>query len=309
MLRSKAISAKRRREIWPHMKWDDIKIFLAVAAEGSTLAASRKLDLNQTTVSRRIGILEHNMSLVLFHREVSGYKLTLSGEQFFEACRPAVSMFNAIAAKAGQLGHAETELVRITSPAEAMSRWLSPILQRFRARNPTTTMEMDGNESKVDLIAGEADIAVRFTDQIDDERLIARRIPSIGWAVYCSRATADANDMPRDIDSLAGRAVVHYVERLAIKAHPMRWFGTHLSEADIKLRVSSVPGMAAALQSEDAVGILPTIVGDNMPELVCCFRHEALRHNGWLVTTPAAYARPIVRKCMKQIAREFPRDL
>jgi hypothetical protein len=63
------------------------------------------------------------------------------------------------------------------------------------------------------------------------------------------------------------------------------------------------------LQSEEAVGILPTIVGDNTPELVCCFRHKALRHNGWLVTTPAAYARPIVRKCMKQIGREFPRDL
>ncbi len=309
MLRRKAMSAKRRLGIGPPMKWDDIKILLSVASAGSTLAASKKLGLNQTTVSRRISALEHDTGLVLFHREISGYKLTLSGEQLFEACSPAISVFDAIAAKAGQLGQAETEIIRITAPAEAMNHWLSPILQRFRAKNPTTIMEMDGNESQVDLIAGEADIAVRFTDQIDDELLIARRIPSIGWGVYCSRATADANEMPRDIDSLAGRAVVHYVERLSIKAHPMRWFGTHLAEADIKLRVSSVPGMADALKSEDAIGILPAITGDYMPELVCCFRHEELRHNTWLVTSPAAYARPIVRKCMKQIAREFPKDL
>lgn len=166
-----------------------------------------------------------------------------------------------------------------------------------------------GNETQVDLIAGKADISVRFADQIDDECLIARRIPSIGWGVYCSRATADAIEIPRVHNSLAGCAVIHYVERIAIQVQPMRWFGAHLQEANIKLRVSSVPGMATALKSEEAIGILPSMVGDNAPELVCCFRHGELRHNVWLVTSPAAYTRPIVRKCMKQIAREFPKDL
>lgn len=33
------------------MKWDDIKVFLAVAEAGSTLAASKSLGVNQTTMA------------------------------------------------------------------------------------------------------------------------------------------------------------------------------------------------------------------------------------------------------------------
>jgi len=40
--------------------WNDLKAFLAVARGGSTLAASKALGVNQTTVARRIESLEHS---------------------------------------------------------------------------------------------------------------------------------------------------------------------------------------------------------------------------------------------------------
>ncbi|UWR05714.1 helix-turn-helix domain-containing protein [Ruegeria conchae] len=36
--------------------WSDIRVFLSVFREGSTLAASRKLQVSQPTVARRIAI-------------------------------------------------------------------------------------------------------------------------------------------------------------------------------------------------------------------------------------------------------------
>ncbi len=61
-------------------EWSDLRIFLAVAREGSTLAASRVLTMNQTTVSRRIEALEHALGLGLFTRTTRGFAQTPQGQ-------------------------------------------------------------------------------------------------------------------------------------------------------------------------------------------------------------------------------------
>ena len=58
------------------LDWDDLRFFLAVAAAGSLSAASRELEVNTTTVLRRIGALEEALDSRLFERLRSGYSLT-----------------------------------------------------------------------------------------------------------------------------------------------------------------------------------------------------------------------------------------
>src|SRR4051812_10797850 len=60
--------------------WNDLKAFLAVARGGSTLAASKAMRVNQTTVARRIEALEAALSLKLFERGQAGSRLTEAGE-------------------------------------------------------------------------------------------------------------------------------------------------------------------------------------------------------------------------------------
>jgi len=290
------------------MKWDDIKVFIAVAEAGSTLAASKSLAVNQTTVSRRIDALESATGLTLFHRDLAGYRLTTTGRELLAVSRPALPLFQQILTKVEDLARHDAEHIRLTGPAETINHWVYPILNRFRQAHPDVVMEVDTSEAQVDLHSGEFDIAVRLTDEIEDERLIARRIAAVPWGGYCSRAYETRHGAPRDISEAAGHDVVHYADRVARRIHPIRWLGTHLDEARIKLRVSSVPGMVTALKSEGAIGILPKVVGDNTPELVPCFRHDELRHNCWVVAAPEAYRRPLVRACMRQIGEEFPRD-
>lgn len=290
------------------MKWDDIKVFIAVAEAGSTLAASKRLGVNQTTVSRRIDALEAATGLTLFQRDLSGYELTLIGREMLEASQPAADVFDKITGKIKLLADFGTERIRITGPAETINHWIYPILNRFRKQNPKATMEVDTSETQVDLFNGEMDLAVRMADEIDDERLIARRITAVPWGTYCSRGYETRHGSPRDVEKLSEHDLIHYTDRVASRIRPIRWIGEHIDQTRIKLRVSSVPGMVTALKTEDAIGLLPKVVGDNTPELVPCFRHEELRHNCWVVASPEAYRRPIVRKCVKQIADEFPRE-
>ena len=60
--------------------WNDLKAFLAVARGGSTLAASKALGVNQTTVARRIESLEQDLGFKLFERGQTGSRLTEAGE-------------------------------------------------------------------------------------------------------------------------------------------------------------------------------------------------------------------------------------
>ncbi|HEY4032012.1 MAG TPA: LysR family transcriptional regulator [Caulobacteraceae bacterium] len=59
--------------------WDDIRCFKAVARDGSTLAASRALGLDQAIVARRIEALEQALDLELFERGRAGRRLTEAG--------------------------------------------------------------------------------------------------------------------------------------------------------------------------------------------------------------------------------------
>ena len=63
----------------PMFDWGDLRHFLAVARGGSTLSAAKILGVNQTTVARRVAVLEEALGEKLFERAAGGYRLTEVG--------------------------------------------------------------------------------------------------------------------------------------------------------------------------------------------------------------------------------------
>ena len=62
------------------LDWNDLRYFLTVARDGSTLAAARELRVSQTTVARRIAALEEALGVRLFEKRQAGYSLTPDGQ-------------------------------------------------------------------------------------------------------------------------------------------------------------------------------------------------------------------------------------
>ena len=111
------------------LDWNDLRYFLAVAREGSTLAAGRALRTSQTTVARRVAALERALGLPLFEKRQAGYVLTPAGEELIgratqvESSAKAFSeAATALAAKAGLNG-------TYTRPAIAITAARSPVAQ------------------------------------------------------------------------------------------------------------------------------------------------------------------------------------
>src|SRR5437016_8865817 len=64
------------------MDWDDVRVFLAVAREGSMRAAGRSIGLSQPAIARRLAAFEATFGgPVLFDRLPEGLRLNAAGEQ------------------------------------------------------------------------------------------------------------------------------------------------------------------------------------------------------------------------------------
>ncbi|MBX4871078.1 LysR family transcriptional regulator [Rhizobium bangladeshense] len=61
------------------MDWSDVRIFLAVAREGTLGAAGRSLKLRHPTISRHLGAMEEATGQTLFQRTSDGHVLTEEG--------------------------------------------------------------------------------------------------------------------------------------------------------------------------------------------------------------------------------------
>src|SRR5881394_3019405 len=68
------------------MDWDDVRVFLAVAREGSMRAAGRALGLSQPTIARRLAAFEASFGgPALFDRLPEGLRLNAAGDQLIPA--------------------------------------------------------------------------------------------------------------------------------------------------------------------------------------------------------------------------------
>jgi DNA-binding transcriptional LysR family regulator len=68
------------------MDWDDVRVFLAVAREGSMRAAGRALGFSQPTIARRLAAFEAAFGGPnLFDRFPEGLRLNAAGEQLVSA--------------------------------------------------------------------------------------------------------------------------------------------------------------------------------------------------------------------------------
>ncbi|WP_236000613.1 helix-turn-helix domain-containing protein, partial [Bradyrhizobium uaiense] len=62
------------------LDWNDLRLVLAVAREGSLSGAARKLGVTHSTVFRRLGTIETAIGTRLFERFRDGYAPTPAGE-------------------------------------------------------------------------------------------------------------------------------------------------------------------------------------------------------------------------------------
>lgn len=277
------------------MDWNDLKLFLAVARFGSIRAAAEELGLNQSTVNRRLEVLEHALKLQLFDATTRGHVLTAQGQALVDAAAPMQAQADAVVQAATLLARQTGGILKLTAAPALFSSFLGPVLAAFHQQHPGVNLSYHESERTLDLFAGEADIAVRAGWTPPDDRFASVRLQDHPWAVYCSPAYAAQRGMPAQISDLCGHDIVR-LEGLVGKGRGNQWLMAQMVNARLSGLAESVTSMQKILAAGLGVGILPTVMGDDQPGLVRCFDPvPELMASMWLVTTPQMSRDPRIK--------------
>ena len=290
-------------------EWSDLRTFLAVAREGSTLAASRLLGMNQTTVSRRVEALEHALELALFTRTTRGFALTPQGQALLAKIEAVEVAALDVEVEATRLTRDLSGSIRVTAPEALMTHTISPIMLGYRTLHPEVRFENLLAEHRVSLEKGEADIAFRAANgELGGDTLISVRLPNIMWGVYCSEDYVARNGEPKSMNDLKDHAIVAY-SGLVATLHFSRAFMSFVPDTQVATTSNSTLNMAGAVRAGLGVGLLPLLVGNATPGLVLCFPPPVETDSQWwLVASPDAYRQPRVRSFMAFAADRIRQD-
>ena len=247
--------------------WDDLKYFLAVARQGSTLAASRGLGVDQSTVQRRVAELERRLGRELVERRPTGYRLTEFGVTMLaqaERVEGAIAAFEQAVTSARD---DVTGVVRVSCPEPIVHRLApSSLLERFHAMYPGLRVEFVISDRYVNLLKGEADVALRSGDT-DDGELIGRKIGDSYWGVYASQRYIEQHGRPASVDDLEQHALVGLDDSMS-KHRAAAWLHRVAPAGRVVARNNSILGLLYSAKSGIGLSALPTAIGDAESDLV-----------------------------------------
>jgi DNA-binding transcriptional LysR family regulator len=288
-----------------NVNWSDLQIFLAVARAGRISAAARRLDVEHTTVARRLTTLESALGVPLFYRTRSGYLLTPHGHSVVPQ---AEAMERAAIAAAGRAREASSTIagrVRVAMPPEFASHWLAPRLVAFREANPQLELQILVGTRQRDLSRGEADLAVHAA-QPRQTGMITVKLARLAVGLYAARALVENRRIRiEDADSMRGLSLVAYTSQFQI-LQKAKWFQPILASAAIALTSNSTDAILAAGRAGLGVAVLPRFVARSYVDLVSVSENVA-EHDVLLIAHPELRRDPRIQATadfLKRVARE-----
>jgi molybdate transport repressor ModE-like protein len=285
--------------------WNDLKAFLAVARGGSTLAASKALGVNQTTVARRIEALEAAVGLKLFERAQGGSRLTEAGQDLVAEAERVEAAAAGFANRAAGRQREFAGTLRVTSTEILANLVVTPSLPEFRRLYPDIQVELVIDDLPLDLAAGAADVAVRAGIALTVSDLVARKVAEFDFALYASRDYVLRRGLPATLDDLRGHDLIAG-EGTRLTLPGVAWMLKHLPDVEPVARCNSLTSLLHTLKAGVGVAPFGCLVADVDPDLVRCWPviPEA-RAGAWIVTRADMKDVPRVRAFSDFMATAF----
>jgi DNA-binding transcriptional LysR family regulator len=238
------------------MDWNDLRLVLAVADEGTLSGAARRLRVTHSTVFRRLGAIEEDLGVRLFERFRDGYSATPAGETTAALAARFADDFVALERRLSGQDLRPSGTVRIAT-TDTICTMLMRHVPALRAMHPEIRLEITISNAMANLTRREADIAVRPVPE-PTETLVGRRIARIAHAVYGSPACL-ARHGGRDFSNHDWVGVDDTLATTVIG----RWMEGHVPKARIALRVDSLPALRDAACAGMGMALLPCYLGDD----------------------------------------------
>ena len=244
------------------MNWDDFRLVRAIAEARSLVGAAEALDLNHSTIFRRLGQIEAELGKTLFERSRSGYSATEAGVEMVELANSIADGVLSFERRIVGKDERPRGQLRITTTDSLYGCLLSPVLASFMDAYPEIRLELVISSAALNLARRDADIALRATSE-PDETLVGRKIAPMGFGVYGAAESRFAT-----VDPLGPEARFVGFMPPVDESEAARWIETNVPAERIAARVNTMLMAASSAAAGMGLATLPCVVGENTPGLV-----------------------------------------
>ena len=265
----------------PISNWDDARIFLAVARGGGLMAAARTLNMDQTTVARRLSALEAAFGARLVERSTRGVSLTVQGSALVMHVERMEAEALAATEELGQFGSGIGGVVRLATPEAFGAHIVAPAAARLHALYPSLQLELAPAARTVNLSRREADIAIGLS-RPEQGRLVSRKLADYRLGLYASHDYLAREGEPQRLDDLKTRPLVWYIDEM-IDVPELRYLDQVAQGAQTAFRSSSIAAQQEAVASGLGLGVLHAFPADRDARLKRVLPQSvALTRSYWL---------------------------
>ena len=208
-------------------------LFARVVDSGSLSAAARALNQSPSAVSKQVSHLEDRVGVRLLNRSSSGISLTDEGQQFYERCAEIAERISDAEEMIVSLGERPQGRLHVLATVAFGKSQVMPILRSFLAKYPDVHLTIDFTDTRRDFTDDRIDLGILFTEQIEDQSLVARKLAHNKRVVCASPAYLERHGTPTEFVDLKNH---NYLRLSTVE----RWNDWHLDDGEMQpLRLPS----------------------------------------------------------------------
>lgn len=193
------------------MNLNDLSLFIRVVETGSFTSAADTLNVQKSTISRRIAQLEDSLGVRLIQRTTRKLRLTSEGRELFERSRDLIDQLELVRDEVAADSSELRGRLRMTMPTELGVLMMNEVIASFIAKYPALEVDVELNTRNVDLVEEGMDLALRI-GPLPDSSLIARKVATIDRQLYASPDYLARNGVPRTPDDLGQHQCITLVK-------------------------------------------------------------------------------------------------
>jgi len=290
---------------------NDLAYFAEVVGHGGFAAAGRALREPKSKLSRRIAALEERLGLRLIERSSRRFRVTDTGQAFYERCRAMLAEAEQAEALVMQAQAEPHGRIRFSCPTGIIEP-ISEMIASFLAKYPKVRLQLVATDRPVDLIDERIDLALRVRSSLTSDAALTMR--SLGVSRRILVASPQIASQVVDLERLSTLPLLSTNDEadeveFRLEAEDGR---THVVRGAPRLGCTDMGAVRSAAIAGLGVAILP--------DHVC---REALTNGflvhvlpGWsglqgivhLIFTTRRGLPPAVRALIDHLAARFPQD-
>lgn len=190
--------------------YDDIFLFVRLVETGSFSALSRKIDVTQTTISRRIRTLEDKLGVTLFHRNTRKLEPNETGKTLYHKFK---HQERSLQIHLEDIINTEDNLcgtLKVALPMAISKTVIAPHISDFSCQHPKLNLIISFITSQIDLVRDGFDLAVSLAMPRSQNSVI-KILHNFKIHFYATREYLDKNPPINTIDDFLTHKKLGYI--------------------------------------------------------------------------------------------------